>query len=149
MKYLFLTGLMCLLVTGLFAQTTPARFTLKGQAIDTTAAALNGATVMLLTPKDSALTNFTRTSSTGEFVFKNLKRGSYLLKISFVGSIPYNKVIAPPDGDMLDLGQLKLKPISKELMEVVVRTARAPLNIKGDTIEYNAASFKVPPGSTV
>lgn len=149
MKYLSLTGLLCLLTMGLYAQTTPARFTLKGQAVDTSAAALNGATVMLLTPKDSALVNFTRTSSTGDFAFKNLKRGPYLLKISFVGSIPYNKVIAPPDGEMLDLGQLKLKPISKELMEVVVRTARAPLNIKGDTIEYNAASFKVPPGSTV
>ena len=34
-------------------------------------------------------------------------------------------------------------------MEVVVRTAKAPLTIKGDTIEYNASSFKVPPGSTV
>ncbi len=149
MKYLFLTGILCLLVTGLFAQTTPARFTLKGQAVDTSAAALNGATVMLLTPKDSALVNFTRTTETGAFAFKNLKRGPYLLKISFVGSIPFNQVISPPDGEELNMGQLKLKPISKELMEVVVRTARAPLNIKGDTIEYNAASFKVPPGSTV
>ena len=50
---------------------------------------------------------------------------------------------------MQDLGDLKLKPITRELMEVVVRTAKAPLTIKGDTIEYNASSFKVPPGSTV
>jgi hypothetical protein len=47
------------------------------------------------------------------------------------------------------LGVIKIKPISQELLEVVVRTAKAPLSIKGDTIEYNAASFKVPPGSTV
>ena len=149
MKYLFLTGLLCLLTRGLYAQTTPARFTLKGQAVDTSAAALNGATVMLLNPKDSALVNFTRTSEKGDFAFKALKRGSYLLKISYVGSIPFNQIISPPDGEELNMGQLKLKPISKELMEVVVRTARAPLNIKGDTIEYNAAAFKVPPGSTV
>ncbi len=149
MKYLFLTGILCLLVMSAFAQSTPARFTMKGQAVDTLAAPLNGATVMLLTPKDSALVNFTRTNETGSFSFKGLKRGSYLLKISYVGSIPYNKILAAPDGEELNLGQLKLKPISKELMEVVVKTARAPLNIKGDTIEYNAAAFKVPPGSTV
>jgi hypothetical protein len=32
---------------------------------------------------------------------------------------------------------------------VVIKTARAPLTIRGDTVEYNALSFKVPPGSTV
>lgn len=149
MKNLSLTGLCCLLAMSLFAQTTPARFVLKGQAVDTMATPLNGATVMLLNPKDSALVNFTRSTDKGEFAFKNLRKGNYLLKISYVGSIPYNRLITPPDNEELNLGQLKLKPISKELMEVVVKTARAPLNIKGDTIEYNAAAFKVPPGSTV
>ncbi|WP_019990521.1 outer membrane beta-barrel protein [Rudanella lutea] len=149
MKTFILTGLLCLLMTGVFAQSAPARFNLLGKAVDTSAVALNGATVMLLTPKDSALVNFTRTSETGAFQFKNLKRGTYLLKISYVGSIPFNRTITPPDGNELDLGELKLKPITKELFEVVVKTARAPLTIKGDTIEYNAATFKVPPGSTV
>ena len=32
---------------------------------------------------------------------------------------------------------------------MVVKTARAPISIKGDTIEYNASKFKVPPGSSV
>ena len=44
---------------------------------------------------------------------------------------------------------ITLKPIVKELFEVVIRTAKAPMTIKDDTIEYNASSFKVPPGSTV
>jgi hypothetical protein len=51
--------------------------------------------------------------------------------------------------EKVDLGVIKCKPISVELMEVVVKTAKAPLRFKGDTIEYNASSFKVPPGSTV
>jgi len=34
-------------------------------------------------------------------------------------------------------------------MEVVIKAARAPLKFRGDTIEYDASSFKVPPGSTV
>ena len=148
MKNLFLLALLCLLTSTLYAQ-NPARFTLQGRAVDTLAAPLAESTVMLLNPKDSSLVNFTRTNATGTFSFKNLKAGSYLLKISFVGFIPYNQVVQSPTEAVQDLGDLKLKPITRELMEVVVRTAKAPLTIKGDTIEYNASSFKVPPGSTV
>lgn len=131
-----------------FAQ-NPARFTIKGIAVDSGSAVMPFATVMLLQPKDSTLVNFGRTDENGAFEFKNVKKANYILKISFVGYIPFQIDVKPIDGAVNDLGQLKLKAIAKELMEVVVRTARAPLNIKGDTIEYNAASFKVPPGSSV
>ncbi|GAB2559079.1 TonB-dependent receptor domain-containing protein [Spirosoma aerophilum] len=151
MKNLFLLAVLCLLSATLYAQspTAPARFTLQGRAVDTSAAPLASSTVMLLSAKDSSLVNFTRTGDNGAFSFKNLKAGNYVLKISFVGLIPYNQVIQPTGEAVIDLGALKLKPITRELMEVVVRTAKAPLTIKGDTIEYNASSFKVPPGSTV
>lgn len=132
----------------LFAQ-NPTRFSIKGIAIDSGNAVMPFATVMLLQPKDSTLVNFGRTDENGAFEFKNVKKANYLLKISFVGYIPFQTDVKPVDGAVNDLGKLKLKPIANELMEVVVKTARAPLNIKGDTIEYNAASFKVPPGSSV
>ncbi len=151
MKNLFLLAVLCLFSAGLYAQNpaSPARFTLQGRAVDTSAAPLPASTVMLLSTKDSSLVNFTRTGENGAFSFKNLKSANYLLKISFVGLIPYNLVIKPTGEAIVDVGALKLKPITRELMEVVVRTAKAPLTIKGDTIEYNASSFKVPPGSTV
>ncbi len=151
MKNLFLLVVLCLISVSLYAQNpaSPARFTLQGRAVDTSAAPLPASTVMLLSAKDSSLVNFTRTGENGAFSFKNLKSANYLLKISFVGFIPYNLVIKPTGEAIVDVGALKLKPITRELMEVVVRTAKAPLTIKGDTIEYNASSFKVPPGSTV
>ncbi|QHV97078.1 TonB-dependent receptor domain-containing protein [Spirosoma endbachense] len=149
MKNLFMLAVLCLFTAALYAQTGSPRFTLQGRAVDTAAAPLASSTVMLLNPKDSSLVNFTRTDEKGAFIFKNLKTGNYVLKISFVGFIPYNQVIKSGGEALIDLGLLKLKPITRELMEVVVRTAKAPLTIKGDTIEYNASSFKVPPGSTV
>ncbi|QIP12353.1 TonB-dependent receptor [Spirosoma aureum] len=149
MKNLFMLAVLCLFTAALYAQTGSPRFTLQGRAVDTAAAPLASSTVMLLNPKDSSLVNFTRTDEKGAFIFKNLKAGNYVLKISFVGFIPYNQVIKSGGEALIDLGPLKLKPITRELMEVVVRTAKAPLTIKGDTIEYNASSFKVPPGSTV
>lgn len=151
MRNVFLLASLCLLTAALYGQTAPApsRFTLQGRAVDTSAAPLASSTVMLLSPKDSSLVNFTRSDDKGAFTFKNLKSGTYVLKISFVGFIPYNFVVKPTGEAVIDLGALKLKPITRELMEVVVRTAKAPLTIRGDTIEYNAGSFKVPPGSTV
>ncbi len=148
MKNLFVLAVLCLLSTAILAQ-TPARFTLQGQAVDTLSAPLASSTVMLLNPKDSSLVNYGRADEKGAFTFKNLKSGTYLLKISYVGFLPYNQLVKPTGEATIDLGELKMKPITKELFEVVVRTAKAPLTIKGDTIEYNAASFKVPPGSTV
>ncbi len=144
-------AILCLLLLACgatFAQ-NPARINIKGTAIDSSNAVMPFATVMLLTPKDSTLVNFGRTDEKGNFEFKNVKNLNYLLKISSVGYLPFQEEIKPSDKAINDLGNLKLKPIAKELMEVVIRTARAPLSIKGDTIEYNAASFKVPPGSTV
>jgi Outer membrane protein beta-barrel family/Carboxypeptidase regulatory-like domain len=137
-----------LFCASIYAQ-NPAKITIKGVIQDTSATVMNGATVMLLTPKDSALVNFSRANDKGVFEFRNVKNGNYILKVSYVGFIPFQQVLSPSASEIEDLGALKIKPISKELLEVVVRTARAPLTIKGDTIEYDARSFKVPPGSSV
>ena len=152
MKKIFSLALFCfssLFFTSIAFTQTPNKTTLKGTLTDSTGAELAFATVMLLEPKDSALINFTRSDDKATFEFKNIKNRDYLLKISYVGFLPYQSYIAASTTEMNDFGKIVLKPITKELMEVVIKTARAPLSIKGDTIEYNAASFKVPPGSTV
>ncbi|MBR6068302.1 MAG: TonB-dependent receptor, partial [Bacteroidales bacterium] len=107
------------------------------------------ATVMLLNESDSTLLEYAISGSDGHFVFKNVKNRDYLLKISHITYTPYQKHIKKTDGKSLNLGNLKLSPIAEVLMEVVVHEAQAPLLFKGDTVEYNAATFKVAPGSTV
>ncbi len=140
--------LLCSFTAPLLAQ-NPGKVTLKGTAVDTTGEGLPFATVMLLNPVDSALLNFTRSDDKGVFAFKNVKNAPYLLKISSVGNLPLQQRIAPSATEVNDLGALTVKPISSVLMEVVVKAAKATLSIRGDTIEYDASSFKVPPGSTV
>lgn len=137
-----------LFCVSVFAQ-NPVRVTIKGVIQDTSSNVMGGATVMLLAPKDSALVNFSRANDKGVFEFKNVKNSNYILKVSYVGYLPYQQVLIPSPTDIADLGNVGIKPISKELLEVVVKTARAPLTIKGDTIEYDARSFKVPAGSSV
>ena len=141
-------GLCLFMYGGVFAQST-ARISVKGIVMDSAKATLPSATIMLLTPKDSTLMSYGRTEVDGQFEIKGVKRASYLLKITYMGYLPYQQEFTPADGGVTDLGTIQLKPIMKELYEVVIRTAKAPLSIKGDTVEYNASSFKVPPGSTV
>jgi hypothetical protein len=151
MKKIFLPlclGLLWLAPTLLHAQ-NPGRVTIKGIIRDTTGTEGSFATVMLLNPADSTLVNFSRSDETGAFAFKNVKNSPYIFKISYIGHIPYQQHLNPSPTDVNDLGELRLQPISQELMEVVIRTAKAPLRIRGDTIEYDATTFKVPPGSTV
>ena len=138
------------LLTGLaMAQNVPTRFSLQATITDTLGNKLNGATVMLQTAKDSTLTNYGRTSEAGTFTLKGIRKGAYFLKITYVGMMPLNKAVTFEADAAVDLGNIRLKPIAKELYEVVVKTARAPLTIRGDTVEYDTRAFKVPPGSTV
>ncbi len=145
----YLALLLLLIFTKANAQNLPAKVTLKGMVADTSGEKMSAAYIMLLSPKDSTLINFVKGNEQGMFEFKNVKNTSYVIKVSYVNYLPLSTTIGPFNTENVDLGLIKIKPIAKELMEVVVRTARAPLTIKGDTIEYDARSFKVPEGSTV
>jgi len=127
----------------------PNRIDIQGIALDTLQESLVGATVMLLSAKDSTLLNYTRTDENGKFIFKNVKNQAYTLKLTYLGFLPAQKNISISQIELVDLGKIICQPISNDLMEVVIKAAKAPLRIKGDTIEYDATTFKVPPGSTV
>jgi hypothetical protein len=140
--------LLCCLV-GLTVHAQSGRVTIKGVIADTAGIGLPEATVMLLLPKDSSLVNFGRTDKQGAFEFRNVKRVPYLLKVSYVGYLPYQQNVNPKDDDAVDLGRMNMKFLNQDLYEVVIKTARAPLSIRGDTVEYDPRAFKVPPGATV
>ncbi|MFN4145654.1 MAG: outer membrane beta-barrel protein [Runella sp.] len=148
MKHFFVVCFCFLLYFPILGQ-TPSRYQITGTVLDTASAPLASATIMLLQRKDSSLVNFSRTDAKGVFTLRNVRKGEYLVKITYVGFIPYNKDIEFGDREIIDLGSMPLKPITKELFEVIIKTARAPMSIRGDTIEYDARTFKVPPGATV
>lgn len=147
-SFLFVPWVLFLLLfvsAGAYAQ----KFSIKGVLVDTTQRPLEGATVMLLDGKDTSLVSFSRSQSTGTFEFKNVLHASYFLKVTYMGLQPILQSIAPPSGELLELGKLTMLPIPKDLKEVVVKGERDPVTIKQDTIEYNASSFKVQPNAVV
>ena len=60
------------------------KFALRGQVTDTLASAMPSATVMLLNQTDSSLVNFGVSDKSGVFEIKNVSRGNFLLKVTFV-----------------------------------------------------------------
>ena len=141
-------GFLLFFSSQLFAQ-SPARETVKGALSDSSGITIPSAMVMLLNAKDSSLINFTQADEKGKFEFRGIKNSAYLLKVSHMSFLPYQKVLKVSATETNDLGTIKLKLISKQLMEVVIKAARAPLKFRGDTIEYDASSFKLQPGTSV
>lgn len=126
-----------------------SHISLTGTVKDTLNETVPAATVMLLRANDSTLLNYTTTNSNGEFNFRSLKNQGYLLKISHITYMPLQIDIPVSNTKEVNLGVISVEPIAEVLMEVVIKSAQAPLFIHGDTVEYDARLFKVPPGSTV
>lgn len=124
-------------------------YQIDGMAFDTLNDPLVAATVLLLEKSDSTMIDFARTDLDGSFVFKKVPPGEHVVKVTYLGYIPMAVDASSTDGSDVDLGRLELTEIATELMEVVIRAAKAPMKIRGDTIEYDATTFKVPPGSSV
>lgn len=146
MKF-FLSFLLLLAIT--FASQAQSKLTIRGTVKDTTNLPLDYTSVLLLSPKDSALVAYTLTNKSGEYVFKNVDRQPLLIKATYMGYLPVQKELVLPETDVLEVEEIHLQPILQELYEVVVKAAKAPLMMRGDTLEYDASKFKVPPGATL
>ena len=101
------------------------------------------ASVLMLNPADSTLQYFGITNTEGGFDIKNIKENNYLLQVSFIGfQTIYRKIAIPPkEGNNMGTILMMSKPV--DVGEVKVVGDRVPLMIKKDTVEYNAAAFKL------
>lgn len=135
-----------LIIVGvMFTLSTHAQ-NITGEVTDTEGEKLIAATVMLLNAQDSVLASFAMTDEQGHFTIKNAKAGSYLLRVNYVGYSPLDQKLELKSADV-NVGQIKLNPT--ELQEVVVEGEAIPINMKKDTIEYNAAAFETKPNAVV
>ncbi len=145
MRRTTIAGLLLLASTAAVSQ----KFSVKGQVADSVAGPLPSATVMVLSSSDSSLVNFGVSDARGFFEIKNVSQGRYLLKISFVGYVPFTRLIETPKaGTSVDVGVLNLHVMTTELQTVVVK-GDIPVIVKRDTIEYNAGSFKTKANANV
>ncbi|SDT18161.1 CarboxypepD_reg-like domain-containing protein [Mucilaginibacter mallensis] len=119
---------------------------IKGTVIDSTKQTIPGATVKLLAGADSLVTG---TDANGAFIFPSVKASQISLVISSIGYDPIRRRI------MLDnaITPVILRPIILKNSSTTLSTVNIisvnPVKIKEDTIEFNAAAYKVRDGAMV
>lgn len=122
---------------------------LKGKITDTDKKPVEAATVYLSSKKDSTLIDYTITDVSGNFKMpvKTIENPTFVT-ISSIGFEDFSKEFETIKSSV-DLGTIQLIPGSDVLEELVITTDAAPVRVKKDTLEFNAASFKVRPDATV
>jgi len=124
---------------------------IKGIAFDTVARQpIGSATITLLQKKDSSLISFTMTDNNGRFELSGIQNGEYRLLITHVNYHASNQVVKiDDDHKSIDLGSIIMNDRTKVLSEVTVTSVAPPVTLVGDTIQYNAGSFKTQPNADV
>lgn len=144
MKYL-LTVLLSVIAYSLAAQETVS---VTGFVVDKQSAPVEGATIRALTA-DSVFLSGTTTNTKGHFILK-LAPTKCLIEITCLG---YQKLYKPvtvgPSAKVCDLDTIALPEESICLDEVMVKGRAAAMQMKGDTLEYNAGIYTLPEQATV
>lgn len=130
-----------------FAQVNKTTF--LGTIQDEASLPLPGATLMVLHAADSTLVQFGSSNNEGAFTIKNVPKGDYLLNVTFLGMEPVFKPITAGNTEEENLGIIQLLPKSNILKEVNVQADHVPVEIKKDTISYNADAFQTQPNAVV
>ena len=105
------------------------------------------ATVQLLSLPDSTMVSGNVTNLDGHFVLHALP-GQYVLKVSYVGYLPYMKHIRLiTTKSKLNAGKIALKTDAILLKEAVIVAEAPQVTMTEDTIGYNASAYRTPQGA--
>ena len=137
MKHFFF---LCILFLSLTA--TAQKFEISGKLVDKAdGAPLESATVFVETPADSTLVTYTITDKEGNFVLEGSNNAETLrLVASYAGYVSLTQPVKLSE-EKINLGVLQMEFATNLLGEVTVVADRAPVTVKTDTLEFNAASF--------
>lgn len=123
--------------------------TISGIIIDKdTKAPLPYANVEVLLASDSSAVKGEMADEHGAFLVEDLTHGDYLLLVSYMGYLDrYRKMKVQADSSVIDMGKISLKRDEELMEEVAVLATVTPLQVKEDTLIYNASSFRVADGA--
>ncbi len=122
-----------------------AQHTITGKVVsDADGTALEMTTIRLFryANNDSTLVQGAQTGMEGTYVLSGIAAGEYKLYISNVGFKEQSKYIRVAAKDVT-VPTVRLKEDVQALSEVQVQGHAAEMIVKGDTIEYNTAAYKV------
>jgi len=110
---------------------------ISGTILDQEAAIpLPGAHVQLLYPWEEEVQS-TVTNDKGQFIFKEVEKGGYKIKVSFIGFADFIQEVTLTNEDV-DIGKISLSEGAVNLEAVEVKEKLPLAQQEGDTTSYNA-----------
>lgn len=111
---------------------------------------LAGGSVMIMLPDTTTMLAGSTTGKDGRFTVKNVKPGKYLIRISYIGYHNFYRSLNITDStNTTTIGTVLLTPASVMLETAVVSGQATQVEVKEDTLIFNASAFKVPEGSVL
>lgn len=130
----------CLLVfsftTGLSAKSVDRLTGVEGTVLNASGNAIPGATISVYDEAEELVTGAT-TSPDGEFMVE-LDPGTYRVIISYVSFRTFEDVVELDDGELVELGNIRLEEERQQLDEVVVESQAAAVEMRFDRRIYRA-----------
>jgi len=155
MKRLFTTIIFIVIsVSVIYAQNNSSKksfATVVGNVQDaSTAKAVNGASVIILSKEDSSQKQIVVTDKNGVFNFKQLSYGYYQLKISFAGFANYtmDSIWLHAEKDEVVFNDIQLKIAANTLNEVVVYAEKKLFEDKNGVLTYNVSESPIANGAS-
>jgi hypothetical protein len=126
--------LLCFVVAG----SSFAQIKMQGVVKDSIGKPLELANIIAINQETSALESYAITNDKGKYVLSLGKNGKYKLQVSYIGYKTFEQITSTKEENIAK--DFVLKPDNS--LDAVELTYEMPVTIKGDTLIYNADSFK-------
>ena len=126
--------LLCLVAAG----NSFAQIKMQGVVKDSIGTPLELANVIAINQETNGLESYAVTNDQGKYILSLGKNGKYKLQVSYIGLKSLEEVISTAEVDITK--DFTLMPDNS--LDAVELTYEMPVTVKGDTIVYNADSFK-------
>lgn len=147
-NYRLRLSLFCLLM-GLAFGLSAGNINIRGRVLDESKQSLPQASVRLLRPNGQTQAGIS-TDTSGRFSLIKLPAGRYTLEVSFIGFITHKQELSLTEHkNTLLLNDIILHEDKKTLQEITVVGKANEVVVKGDTLEYNAGSYRTSEGAAL
>ncbi|MEP3836696.1 MAG: TonB-dependent receptor [Algibacter sp.] len=121
-----------------FANSAMAQIKLEGIVRDSIGAPLELANVIAINQETKTLQSYGITDQAGLYRINLSKNGTYNIQVSYIGMSTYTETITTANNDVIKDIVLE----ADNALDAIELTYEMPVTVKGDTLIYNADSFK-------
>jgi hypothetical protein len=140
LKLVFLTLWGCFVLNFASAQSPAAK--ISGKVLDNSNKPVDGATIILMTVKDSVTVKIALANPDGSFSFGSLRDDAYQIRVTAIGYKNYSsEAFSISQQQSLDLPAIVLSPTSTALKEVSVTAQRSYIEQRIDRVVVNVGAL--------